>query len=938
MVLLLSITTLLCTTTATSLSASAIENTSVLSNSNDFNYNVIGAGLAEVTGYKGSYTECTIPASINGYKIVRIADDAFYESKLTSVKIPDTVTEIGSDAFAWSDIIIINIPDSVTEIEESAFSYCEKLKNVALGNGLSIIGPSAFCGCENIASIKIPSNTKSIGKDAFWYCSSLKSISIPNSVTTLGENAFYGCEKLENVALGNSVTTLGKNAFSGCSSLKSISIPNSVKTLGEGAFSECDSLQSVSIGTGVSKIGTYTFANCYELNSISISANVKTIGENAFYQCSKLSSVNIPKGVQTIEKSAFMQSGVSNVTIPNTVTSIGENAFWYCMSLKSVTIPASVKTIGKDAFGHQYYFEPSSFTIKGYKNTVAEKYAKNHGFKFVNIGTVVNPSSVKLNRSSLTLGAGEKYGLIKTISPSNANQSCSWSSSNSRIASVDSNGKVTAKSPGWANITVKTSNGKTASCKVTVKSAPSSVKTNPTSLTLGKGESYTISENTNSGSYAWGFSWSSSNNSVATVKKGSANKAIVTAKGVGTAYIKIKLYNGKTAQCKVTVKNAPTSVKTNPTSLTLGKGETYTISEITNSGSYANAANLKWSTSKSSVATVTKGSGNKAKITAKGVGTAYIKITLYNGKTAQCKVTVKNAPTSVKTNPTSLTLGKGETYTISESTNNGSYANAANLKWSTSKSSVATVTKGSGNKAKITAKGVGTAYIKITLYNGKTAQCKVTVKNAPTSVKTNPTNLTLGKGETYTISEITNSGSYANAANLKWSTSNSSVATVTKGSGNKAKITAKGVGTAYIKITLYNGKTAQCKVTVEEDYAKEVFNLLNKERTKAGVPELKLNSNLAALADIRAKELVSNYSHTRADGTTVFDMAKSENIKFNVIGENIAYGQSTPSAVISAWLISPPHRKNMLSGDYKSVGIGHYQSGNTHYWVQVFIG
>ncbi len=350
-----------------------------------------------------------------------------------------------------------------------------------------------------------------------------------------------------------------------------------------------------------------------------------------------------------------------------------------------------------------------------------------------NINSVENtpsPTSVKLNRSSLTLGVGEKYGLIKTVSPSSANQSCTWSSSNSSIASVDSSGKVTAKKTGTANITVKTSNGKTASCKVTVKPAPASVKTNPTSVTLGIGETYTISESTNSGTYAnaTNLKWSTSNSGVATVAKGSANKATITAKGVGTTYIKITLYNGKTATCKVTVKNAPSSVKTSPASVTLGKGETLTICENTNSGSYANAANLKWSTSNSSVATVTKGSGNKAKITAKGVGTAYIKITLYNGKTAQCKVTVKNAPSSVKVNPTRLTLRRGDTYTISETTNSGAYANAANLKWSTSNSSVATVTKGSGNKATITAKSVGTAYIKITLYNGKTATCKVNIK------------------------------------------------------------------------------------------------------------------------------------------------------------------------------------------------------------------
>ena len=78
------------------------------------------------------------------------------------------------------------------------------------------------------------------------------------------------------------------------------------------------------------------------------------------------------------------------------------------------------------------------------------------------------PTSVKLNKTSLTLGVGETYTLTKSVTPSNASTSYTWSSSNTSVATVDSNGKVTAKKTGTANITVKTSNGKTATCKVTV--------------------------------------------------------------------------------------------------------------------------------------------------------------------------------------------------------------------------------------------------------------------------------------------------------------------------------------------------------------------------------------------------------------------------------------------------------------------------------------
>ena len=425
-------------------------------------------------------------------------------------------------------------------------------------------------------------------------------------------------------------------------------------------------------------------------------------------------------------------------------------------------------------------------------------------------------AGVSLDKTSIILGIGENYKLTSTTTPSNENSSVTWSSSNTSVAMVKS-GMVTAKSTGVTTIKATTKNGKTASCKVTVKFAPNSVNLNTSSATLGVGENFQISECTNNGSYANAdnLKWSSSNPNVATVKKGVSNKATITAKGTGTTTVKITLYNGKTASCKITVKPAPTSVTINPSNLILGVGEKYTISESTNSGSYANSSNLEWSNSNSNVVTFTKGSANKATLTAKKSGTSTIKITLYTGKTATCKVTVKSAPSSVKINPTSFTLGMGETCTVSETTNSGSYANASFLKWSSSDSNIVSVAKGIGNKANLTAKSTGTAKITITLYNGRTAACNVTVKSAPTSVNVNPSNLTLYSGESYTISEYTNSGSYANASNLNWSSSNLNVAEVTKGSGNKAIISAKSKGKATVTIKLYNGKTACCNVKVK---------------------------------------------------------------------------------------------------------------------------
>ena len=525
--------------------------------------------------------------------------------------------------------------------------------------------------------------------------------------------------------------------------------------------------------------------------------------------------------------------------------------------------------------------------------------------------------TVTVSSASVTLGVGEGYTIEGFVNGKASSSKINWTSSNNAVAKVENNGSsavIKANNKGTATVTAQLPNGSSAACKVTVKSAPSSVAITPSRLTLGVGESYTISQSTNSGSYAKGFTWSSSNTSVATVTKTTANKAKITAKGVGTATVTVKLYNGKTSTCKVTVKKAPSSVAITPSRLTLGAGESYIISQSTNSGSYAKG--FTWSSSNTSVATVTKTTANKAKITAKGVGTATVKVRLYNGKTSACKVTVKKSPSSVAITPSRLTLGVGESYIISQSTNSGSYAKG--FTWSSSNKSVATVTKTTANKAKITAKGVGTATVKVKLYNGKTSTCKVTVKKAPSSVAITPSRLTLGVGESYIISQSTNSGSYAKG--FTWSSSNKSVATVTKTTANKARVTAKGIGTATVTVKLYNGRTSTCKVTVVKKLSTDEkvykFQELNEYKGKIyysmreveQVSKLNVNQKLTT-------QLPSNIKHTAGDFTLynnyIYYMKKYHSCNAGVYkvpvyrcrmdGSNIEYLFSTKSTQLAIY-------------------------------------
>ena len=158
--------------------------------------------------------------------------------------------------------------------------------------------------------------------------------------------------------------------------------------------------------------------------------------------------------------------------------------------------------------------------------------------------------SITLNKTSITLGVGEKYDLNSSIPNNTAAYYRLYYSNNTAIAPVQkSGGLVTAKTVGTTTIRCKLSNGKEAICKVTVKSAPSRVTVSDKSATLKVGQSKTLKATLNNNAYSYRSTWTSSNTYVATVN--STGK--ISAKSQGTATITYKTYNGKTASCKLTV-------------------------------------------------------------------------------------------------------------------------------------------------------------------------------------------------------------------------------------------------------------------------------------------------------------------------------------------------------------------------------------------------
>ena len=316
------------------------------------------------------------------------------------------VKVIGNNALGWcKSLTSINIPNSVTNIGDWAFSFCSSLISINISNSVTNIGDHAFLLCDSLTSIKIPNSVTHIGNDVFGGCRSLTSINIPNSVTNIGDEAFSGCKSLTNINIPNSVTNIGNKAFSGCKSLtkitipssvvnmngnpflrwngdlyneskafiyehqvlfdkdkttliayrskeKSYIIPNSVTNIGDSAFLHCESLVNINIPNSVTNIGDKAFSDCSSLTSINIPNSVTNIGFGAFFACESLAKINIPDSVTNIGRRTFsLCTSLTSINVPNSVANIGAGAFAGCELLTNINIPNSVTIIGNNAFG-----------------------------------------------------------------------------------------------------------------------------------------------------------------------------------------------------------------------------------------------------------------------------------------------------------------------------------------------------------------------------------------------------------------------------------------------------------------------------------------------------------------------------------------------------------------------------------------------------------
>ena len=124
-------------------------------------------------------------------------------------------------------------------------------------------------------------------------------------------------------------------------------------------------------------------------------------------------------------------------------------------------------------------------------------------------------------------------------------------------------------------------------------------------------------------------------------------------------------------------------------------------------------------------------------------------------------------------------------------------------------------------------------------------------------------------------------------------------------------------------------------------YQQEVLNIVNKERTSRGLSALKFNAEVSKVATLKSQDMIDKgyFDHTSPTYGSPFDMMKKFGITYKSAGENIAMGQKTPQEVMTAWMNSEGHRKNILNSSFTEIGIGIAKDSNGRlYWTQMFIG
>lgn len=417
------------------------------------------------------------------------------------------------------------------------------------------------------------------------------------------------------------------------------------------------------------------------------------------------------------------------------------------------------------------------------------------------------PTAVYLNKSSLTLGAMMSGQLSVSF---NANElgAVTFESSDPSVVSVDQTGNVVAVAPGRATVTVRTANGKSDTCAVTVLNAPDEVSLSATAMNVPVGKKFTLNP---VATYEGGidcmaaFAYFSDNSGIVAV----SSDGTITANAVGMATVRVMTQNDLYIDCAISVQPAAQSIALTPSACTLGVGQTTRLTARINhvsgsfyfgEGDYEYAA---FSSQNENIATIDPVTGV---VTAVSAGTTNVRLLATNGVYALCKVEVVAGPDWLEFSEETCELGVGQVMTLNCDRNIGSLTS---LTFASSDPKVVSVV-GADERCTLTALGIGVASVTATASNGKNAICTVSVKAAPERVDFGQDTMTVGVHETRKVPEPKVTSSKGECSQrLTYTANNTNVVVSSDG-----QITGVSAGTTTITATTYNGVSDTISVRI----------------------------------------------------------------------------------------------------------------------------
>lgn len=419
-------------------------------------------------GRQGAYT---IPSEVNGKEIDQIWTSGFEgASGLTGISIPSSIGRLGTAAFEGTGLTNVVIPDTVLQVDPAVFQNCTKLVSVKLPAGLAEIDQYMFANCISLQYVDMPDSITKINIYAFHNCTSLTSLALPKNLSSLSVGCFDKCINLQHVVVPPSVISFPKDDVGVYNPFKysPVTVYVEKKSTADKFFSNnLEELQAGTVSGGSLRVVT--------LNSVADPAAID-VGTLELIDAGRQISVAGKFRIGSYLNVQPLTSGSAYNAFSAKANGKAFRAYSLALmpSGASASGPFSLTVGQPDGFS-------SSATLYDANGALPTDYAdSSFTASLSTLGPVAiidikeetgdtEITSVTLNRSTLTLEAGKTGKLSATVLPASATDKfITWSSSKTDVASVSSNGTVTAKKAGTAVITATATNGKSASCTVTV--------------------------------------------------------------------------------------------------------------------------------------------------------------------------------------------------------------------------------------------------------------------------------------------------------------------------------------------------------------------------------------------------------------------------------------------------------------------------------------